>query len=164
MSVEIKSFLSLRFFLKRFEFPFNFFAKVYNFIFTRGVNASIEYSSLPEPKIIDHVTQNNYFMIIVFWWFELRDVNIRPLYNKIDNFSWCHFEISLRSGVYYSLLQNGIIDSSLTKLVDWFHCIYWYLYLLGCSFLIVVIWYNLFSFLKFMELEFLFLVWGFLFC
>ena len=150
MSIKVKSFLSLRFFFKWFELSFNFFAKIDYFIFGCLLKSSIEDSSLPKPKIIDHKAKNNNFMIVICRWFKLLDIYLWPLNNIVNNFSWIHFKICFWLSINNGLLQNSIVFSSLAKLFDWFQGLYLNLNLLRRCILIIMVWYYFLCFLKLM--------------
>ena len=104
MPIEVKSFLSLRFFLKRLKFPLNFFAKTDNLVFRLLFKSSVENPPLPKPKIIDHITQNNNFIVVICWRLELLKIKLRPLNHIVNDFPWIHLEIGLRSSIDNSLL------------------------------------------------------------
>lgn len=162
VAIKVVSVLSLWFFLKRFELPFNFFTKIENFLFIWRFETSIDDSPLPKPKFIDHITQNSNFDIVILRCFVLLEGNVGPFDNEVYNIGRSHLETVFRFSVDDCLLKSCSIGSPFAELLRRTESINLKFDFLWCSVLIIVFADNLFCFLKFMQLKFGLLVFALL--
>lgn len=129
MSIEIISVFSLLLLLKRFVTIFYFFAERYDFILTRALKTSVDDLPLEEPKVIDHVSQDQHLYVIFLRRLVLFDRKWSPLDDSIDYLWYTHFVVIFRFIVDDGLLQATGHCSSFAKLFDRVKTTYLYLYL-----------------------------------